>query len=618
MQMATLNEIIRQIHSFGLFDAINCGINRIKADTNTILLSDTNTLLRRIISDSPSPFIYERTGMKLHHFLIDEFQDTSRLQWENLRPLLLESLASGYDNLIIGDVKQCIYRFRNSDPMLLGHELEDDTEICGHILLDSNNVNYRSAREIVGFNYDLFSYLGQATGNASVYEPESKDAVRRDAPDGYVSVKALPPASFSEEAKERMFAEMLRQLDPAQGHYRPGDIAVLVRTNREASEIIGYLTDRFAEMNMPVRVMGDESLLLVSSQAVRRVIAELRRYDTLPVATSVKDNAYTRVSIDQLEWLASEFDSRRRDNQSGADPFQTLTALIGEFDRRLDEAPESVSGQKAYGIGTSLIALVNSLIGLLPDDLREHDSIYLYALMDLVVDYCRTGVASVHGFIDWWNRRGVKSCISASPSNDAVSVMTVHKSKGLEFDCVHIPMLEGNLGKEISLRWYDCGVGDDNVFRRLGIDRVDVPRYFPVKSNKNLAFTMFAPEYESLLADSRLDELNSIYVAFTRLVRELVVSVKGQAVSRSGSKPKEPDRFSIETLLASALDCVPDDSDGHWEYTLGEPTRRIVKSDGTNDHPDLPQAVSMPLYEVKESIISRVDAYITDNSLFPD
>lgn len=619
MMTGTLDEILRQIHSFGLFDAINTNINRIKADTNTILLSDTNTLLRRIIKDSPSPFIYERTGMKLHHFLVDEFQDTSRLQWENLRPLLIESLGSGYDNLIIGDVKQCIYRFRNSDPMLLGHELENDSEISGHIALDSNNVNYRSAREIVEFNYDLFSWLGQATGNAPVYEPESKDAVRRDAPRGYVSVRALPPESFVADAKERMLAEMLRQLDPERGNYRPRDIAVLVRTNNEASEIIDYLTEQFASREMPVRVVGDDSLLLVSSQAVRRVIAELRRYDTLPVATSVKENSYTRVSPDQLEWFAAEFDSRRRDNPSDADPFQTLTGLIGEFDRLLDENPDALTGDHRAGSATSLISLVNSLTGLLPDDLRRHDSAYIYALMDLVVDYCRSGIASVHGFLDWWDRRGVKCCISASPSNDAISVMTVHKSKGLEFDCVHVPVLNGNLGKEISLRWYDCGEGDDNVFRRLGIDdNVAVPRYFPVKSNKNLAYTMFASEYETLLADSRLDELNAVYVAFTRPVRELIVSVKGIKVSTDKKSARQPDPFNIGNLLAGALGCRSDLIDGSWEYHLGESSRRIAASGGgSSAQPDRPQAVEMPCYEVSDGILSRIDAYITD-SLFAE
>ncbi|MDE7388569.1 MAG: UvrD-helicase domain-containing protein, partial [Muribaculaceae bacterium] len=107
--ISTIDLLLKHINSFGVFDAVCRNISRIKADANTILLSDTNALLRRIIGDDTAPFLYERTGMRLRHFLIDEFQDTSRLQWQNLKPLVAESLSHNNDNLIIGDVKQCIY-----------------------------------------------------------------------------------------------------------------------------------------------------------------------------------------------------------------------------------------------------------------------------------------------------------------------------------------------------------------------------------------------------------------------------------------------------------------------------------------------------------------------------
>ncbi len=602
IRFTTINEVLAQIYRFGIFDAINTNINRIKADNNTIFLSDTNSLLRRIISDSPSPFIYERTGLKLHHFLIDEFQDTSRMQWEILRPLLLESVAGGHDNLIIGDVKQCIYRFRNSDPHLLGHDLQADPSLSNYINEIHQGINYRSARQIVEFNYHLFPAIGIATGYSSVY-PAETEPIRPAAPEGYVNIEALCPDSYKDNALRRMFDHICRQLSPEGGNYRPADIAVLARTNDEASEIIGYLMKELSTTPgmEGVQVLGDESLQLESSMAVRCIIAELGRRCAPPVPTSQKANPYARVSQTQLDWLATEFDRRRLETDAN-DPFETLSGLIAELDRRI-EAESSNSETDKSAVPTSLPMLIEDLIAMLPPYLREKDSVYLYALMDVVTEFCQNGTASAHAFLQWWQLYGHKSCISTSDAANAIRVMTIHKAKGLEFDCVHIPYVEGSLGKETKIRWYNCEIGGTNVFRQLGV-KGPVPSYFPLQSKSSLSTTLFGKQYTSLLAESRLDDINTLYVAFTRPIRELIVSVCGRKPPKNNSN----ESGSIEYQLRSALSLTRNNS-GEWSYQSGVPTTRIATR---KTEPDKPVQILMPGYTPRADMLSEILTEISD------
>ncbi|MDE7335312.1 MAG: UvrD-helicase domain-containing protein, partial [Muribaculaceae bacterium] len=160
-RLCTIETMLANMKYYGLFHEVLKVRQALKVHLNTVMLSDTNTLLKKIIGDDTTPFIYERIGRRLQHFLIDEFQDTSRLQWLNLKPLLVESLSENHENLIIGDVKQCIYRFRNSDPQLLANELQTTSDIKNHFNPKSLASNWRSSKTIVEFNNLLFSEAGK-------------------------------------------------------------------------------------------------------------------------------------------------------------------------------------------------------------------------------------------------------------------------------------------------------------------------------------------------------------------------------------------------------------------------------------------------------------------------
>ncbi|MDE7388568.1 MAG: hypothetical protein K2M97_04875, partial [Muribaculaceae bacterium] len=491
-----------------------------------------------------------------------------------------------------------IYRFRNSDPRLLGSDLENDRELASHVNLVFQSTNFRSAREIVEFNNALFPPLARALGHEAVYPPET-DPVRSEAPDGYIDLEVLPGKDYTSEALDRMFGHICRELDPAQGGYRPADIAVLTRYNSEAAEVVEYLMERFASMPglEHVKVISDESLMLNTSSAVRRVIAELSNRSVLPQPSSRQtDSRYQTVSQNQFDWIAAEFDRRRM--QDCDDPFGALNDLLEEFNSDHSIA----TGNHVSDEPMALPLILAEAIGHLPEDLRRRDSIYLFALLDLVSDYCKIGSPSLHSFLEWWRMTGNSRCITSSPSADAITVMTVHKAKGLEYDCVHIPFTPKSFGKESDVRWYDCGTGSDNFFTRIGITG-SVPRFYPLKSEKSMAEanTYFSAQYNRLLNESRLDDLNVLYVAFTRPVRELIVSL-------TETKKTESSDNNTTHLIASVLG----QTDQAWHYTIGIPTKRI-QAEQRHDS-DAPSTVDMAEFIPPHHPMTAIIAEISDKN----
>ncbi|MEZ3475369.1 MAG: UvrD-helicase domain-containing protein, partial [Alistipes sp.] len=267
----TLRATRANLFALGILGSVFSIMSQFRADNNLILLSDTNGLLSDIISTDETPFIYERLGMQLRHFLIDEFQDTSRLQWDNLAPLLAESLSHDHDNLIIGDPKQSIYRFRNASPELLRSEVA--RRFPREAVTRSSDTNWRSARGIVEFNNDLFRALAANLGVEDIYttvaQRVSPPHADRLGDVRLVPIEADTAADFTPLALDATVAEINRLL--ALGT-PPGDIVLLTRTNPEARTVIDHL--RHALPALPI--LSDEALLVSAAPSVRLLLALLR------------------------------------------------------------------------------------------------------------------------------------------------------------------------------------------------------------------------------------------------------------------------------------------------------------------------------------------------------
>lgn len=599
--VCTIDALLRNFYYLALFREILIFRQDLQSHLNTIMLSNTNELLHRIIDDSPTPFIYERIGRKLNHFLIDEFQDTSRMQWANLVPLLSESLANGNDNLIIGDVKQCIYRFRNSSPELLAN-IADSPEIGSYVNSNPLNDNWRSSFEIVDFNNKLFSgiknYLDVDAPKADAYLPNLvRQTPRRTDIPGYVSVDLMPDNTDKEYAFSRMIKEINRQLKSG---YTPGDIVVLVRSNSNAAEVVQALLNAeqngqqgvYTEDALPAgtTVVSDEALRIGSSRAIQWIVNRLHEMNAL-----AKDNSYVnsrglpRATDEDIDWIQKKILELKTAGEEN-----TIEKVIADFtDRRMNL---SAAGNNDYYVseGRSLMEIVEKLIEELPDpEMKTTEVQYLCAFHDLILDYCRRKSPTLQGFLKKWDDElEAKANVGLAQGVNAIRVMTIHKSKGLEFKCVHLPLVTRKFDTDLNTRWFDV----EEYMRSLNLD-IKTPKYFPLSpGSKNdgtsLSYTFLAAQQKAQLDDQTIDEINALYVAFTRAEQELIITL-------GDSRPKKdrvPGKPFPQNTPAGVICPVLTEITGNTEFPMefGAPTKKYIAPEKAKKEP---KVKSMPIFE---------------------
>lgn len=557
-------------------------------DNNLIMLSETNTLLRDIINDDDTPFVYERLGYYLRHFLIDEFQDTSRMQWENLKPLVMESLSHGHENLVIGDEKQCIYRFRNSDPALLGHQVcdsvaeiygDNSVSIKGTELCDNNN--WRSSREVVMFNNSIFHALAREIDNdndqigadpmtaatATYSTVIQQIPQKRDCPCGHVKIFFQPPENNDSEenrdedsghdddtyALDKMTAEVSRMLSAG---YRPKQIAILVRTHREGEAVIKRLMSCAADQQWPhgkIDVTSTDSMDIASSAAVKMIISILRLSLT-PEYTDItrpdkngEDITATRTNpawmraklLQRFEYFLHRPERNADGTYSYPSPDQALSRALDLMRPKEDLSEESLERRKADETifsndnpaeskvlkCPSLPAIVEKIIArYIAPEAMERETIFLTAFTDLVYDFCQRGTADIRSFLEWWDRGGCRSGLASGSDTDAINVMTIHQSKGLEFPCVILPFADWEMTKYSTQSQPNYGWYSVNPKAFPGIAPEIIPPLMPFEnSRKLLEIEILHDQAAEFGRKQKIDALNVAYVALTRAVNELVI-----------------------------------------------------------------------------------------------
>ncbi len=484
-------------------------IEQFRRENNLILLSDTNDFLGKIISDDDAPFIYERMGVVLNHYLIDEFQDTSRMQWNILRPLVSAGVGDRHDSLIIGDEKQAIYRFRNSDSSML-HRTVAECDFPGRNKVKGGapgeNTNYRSAPGMVRFNNTVFERM------ASLLEvPGFENVVQtlpdRDGADADSYISFIKVAD-DEEALSALASDILRQHESG---YEWRDIAVLVRGNADAAKVVDYLRENHPE----IKVLSEEALYLRNSSSVKLIMGMLKLLDRS--YSSVSD-ARRRTDKDSMA-VISRFDYYMAEGLSAP---EALHMALGDevAGGKAAEAVNELRGMHASSLGAMVEMIVRQRI---PAAQRKREMAFICAFQDMVSDYCRKYPDSVHDFVKWYDKIGRKRALPAAPDVDAVQVMTVHKSKGLEWACVHIPFANWSLTKNTE-RWFHPTY--------QGIPSEITPPIILVPSSKVFGhrYSPYRDEYLKEMDEQRTDSLNTTYVAFTRAAKELIVHTTGKEV----------------------------------------------------------------------------------------
>ena len=459
-------EILRsQVALFRVADALDREFEALLKEKNVLSLDDTNKILHDIIGGTDAPFIYEKLGVRYNNFLLDEFQDTSRVQWENFRPLLANSISEACFNLIVGDVKQSIYRWRNADWSILDSGVERDLKTHFTHPLSGN---HRSLGSIVDFNNAFFkTFAGKLDSRlealgaklperriSDIYSDVCQNVCRKCGGCGGVSLTIC--------GKEMTGNEVIATVKEAHDKrkYAYKDIYVIVRTNAEGADIASLL------IGEGIPVVSNDSLRISSGRTVRIIVSQLYRLD----------NSHDRINT----WYAPD-----------------------EFD------PASIRGCK------SLTETVCRMLEDMDPEETDKDSLYVLAFLDLVRDFSSRNGNSLHSFLEFWSEEGIGRNISTPEGSDAVTVITIHKVKGLSAPVTIIPVPGKALlvpGREMSWECPDMSGTPFGAARKA---------LYNVKLSDSLGNTFFRDGYAGKLHTIYVDAINLWYVAFTRAREEM-------------------------------------------------------------------------------------------------
>lgn len=613
---ASYKKILDLTYQLGLLGDINASMQDFANENNTILLSGTNDIVKRIIDGCETPFIYERIGMYLHNFLLDEFQDTSRMQWENLLPLVRNGLANGHDSLIIGDVKQSIYRFRNSDPQLLHSQLKVDFSNDSIKYNEGRSINWRSARNIVHWNNAFFRFLSMALNMDEFYaDVEQEVSPKNEKLPGHVVVarREIPDkkkdtdgnndsktesndnsktesnnnsndndSNFKEWAIEKMIVDLQSLL--ARG-FKQKDIAVLSNTNREGQLAISRIMKwNIENPDKQMKVVSEESLLVISSPAVRIVVNILKMLDRCEA-----HNEDGR----EMPMVLRRFEANRSEGMDTSEAFED--AIVSKDEDIADYIDRLYETSKSACLDSVVEQIIKSQLS---KQMTEENTPYLLAFLDSVVDFMSRYGSNIHHFLKWWDKVGPGLSISSPDNIDAIRVITIHKSKGLQFPCVLIPMFDWNFDQS-SIEWIETA-----GFKGKLPKGVAIPPIVPVKRDNKR--TLFDNEFKKIARSNIMDSLNKTYVACTRAQYELIIYTENnKELGLQLSQFLETCRNDNNNGIAPTPteNCDPD-----VVYELGKP---MLRSDipalncDDNALPDNVESRIMPPY----SVVSDVDRW---------
>ena len=560
---------LRHLNQLRLLSSIERKVRELNETSNRFLLSDTQQLLHSLISDSDSPFIFEKIGTQLEHVMIDEFQDTSTIQWQNFKVLLAETMSHEQgSSLIVGDVKQSIYRWRSGDWRLLNDiEKQFNNQLITTLPLKTN---YRSERNIVTFNNIFFrqaanlEYLAQEELNKAEAEQLQKayaDVVQ-EIPEnrqakGEILFRLFPGEDYEEVILQQL-AETIGTLT-ARGIPQK-DIAILVRVNAYIPIIAQYFMEQMPE----VTIVSDEAFRLDASPAVNLLVQALRLL-THP------DDQLTKASIVKL-WHIDVLQENTTDND--------LLLSTCDLDSLL---PETYRGHDKELIAMPLYELVERLYAIFTLEHLNEQSAYVCAFYDQLAAYVSENTASIDGFLKEWDETLCGKTIQ-SDETEGVRIVSIHKSKGLEFNYVICPFCDWQLEKQSgNILW--CKPGE-KPFNELPIAPIDY-------SQKQMMGTIYEHDYLHEHLQNTVDNLNLLYVAFTRACKGLYVFGRRKLANSRSTLIEQCLPLVAEELPEAILEGLENEqspivfSFGELEAGYASRASKTSKANKTNKNPFL-------------------------------
>ncbi|BDD10736.1 DNA helicase [Fulvitalea axinellae] len=532
----TAREVLRNVYAFGIMSDLAKKLREYRLENEVMLISDSSEFLNRIIEENDAPFIYEKVGTKFKNYLIDEFQDTSGYQWGNFKPLIQNSLSEGImkDNgeietnlsLLVGDVKQSIYRWRGGDADLLQHQVTQDIQE-GETEIRNLDTNWRSCENVIAFNNAFFAsapqvleeqaqqkqedlefqevreYLNEQTKKISLaYEdvfqkfPEHK----KNKPGefgGYVRMDFVGKEE-NEDGEEMTPKEITLERIPSiieslqEKGYAASDIAFLVRNAYQGTMItdrmIDYAKSEKAKEGVNYEVVSSESLYLRNASVVRILLHAFR-------ALRDPKNRIAKNS------LAYEYNTYILDKDAEADS-------LSDKEYADDTLPADFRFEQEFLLKLPLGELTETLARIFNLSAIKSENAYLQAFQDTVAEFADNQADDLSSFVEWWDEKGRKKSVKMSEDLDAMRVLTIHKSKGLQYKVVLVPFCDWDIDHNPhhqNVLWCPTNVQPFDEIRRL-----------PINYGSKLGETVYATDYYREQVKSYTDNLNLLYVAFTR------------------------------------------------------------------------------------------------------
>lgn len=580
---------LRYLNNLQLLMRIDSEVREQNLNHNRFLLSDTNALLHSIIREGDASFVYEKIGTTIDTVMIDEFQDTSRMQWENFHLLLEESLAQKEGSMIVGDIKQSIYRWRNGDWKILAGLDKDRSFRLNSKTLDTN---WRSEANIIAFNNDIFTsacrvlnerYKGDEGEDCTQLLDAYSDVRQKTSKvtkEGYIKL------SFLKNSEEHPYADTTMELlaeevdSLVKKGVRVNDIAILVRKNKSIPAIADYF-----DKNTPYRVVSDEAFRLDASLAVCMLIDGLRY-----ISEPTDRIACARLAVAyQKEILKKDVDYN--------------TVLLNSVEDYLPAEFRLMLPEMSL---MPLYELLEKLFVIFRMDMIEEQDAYLCAFYDTVTEYMQNNSSELTSFLTYWNETLYARTIPSGEIS-GIRILSIHKSKGLEYHTVLLPFCDWKMENETNNHMLWCKINEADADKEPFCE-LDLT---PVNYSSAMAESYFSDSYREERLQLWVDNLNLLYVAFTRACKNLIVWCKDEK------------KDTVSRLLRESIDCMKDiemicntteleeeeevseGSDEPIVYEYGEIciSGDKKKSDTTNRLVAVPEAVNVKI----ESLETEID-----------
>ena len=498
-----LKNALKNITPLSVLSAINKTLQDIKDEDDILLISEFNNLINNEIKEQPAPFIYERIGEKFKHYFIDEFQDTSGLQWQNLIPLINNAVSG--ENLkgetgtamLVGDAKQAIYRWRGGRAeQFISLYSEKDKPLAINQTIKDLDFNFRSHKTIVEFNNTLFDHIADfALSNPEhqlIYKNAKQDpSIEKD---GYVELSFLNTKTTDIDKNDLYGEAVLTTIKKAENQgFKKQDICIIVRKTKEGIAIAEYLSD------FGIDIISSETLLLKNAPEVQFI----NHLITLTVQTQNDE-----IKIKLLDFIAEE-----KLNLPNKHEFFSRLVHLKPLD--LFDTLNTYGFTFNYDVFLQLpiYEAIESIIRGF--SLNQKSNAYIQFYLDEVFDYSQKHNTSFSGFLDFWDRKKDKLSIVSPENENAVQIMTIHKSKGLEFPVVIFPYANQDIYFDMNPKvWFPV---DDNQFEGFS--------HLYINLNKDLeAFNELGAQiYNTYRGQLELDNLNLLYVVLTRAIAQLYI-----------------------------------------------------------------------------------------------